>query len=176
MHCGGLPAFLQGRLQGSGAVGLDTTLAPDDSCSPSARPSRQSAECSQRNPASIPPGTPADRTRGLVVDPSPAHSTLRQANTGEEGKGSSSAAAADPVIQEGMAANPGNDEHKTGEPGHALEEVEEYSMELDSMAQCPLCLKEYEVGRMPYQLPCRHLFHKDCLRKWFTTAVLCCPL
>lgn len=40
-------------------------------------------------------------------------------------------------------------------------------------SECPICLLEFEVDVMCRQLPCDHLFHKECIDKWFAVSVYC---
>ncbi|KAF4739587.1 hypothetical protein FOZ63_030818, partial [Perkinsus olseni] len=44
--------------------------------------------------------------------------------------------------------------------------------------ECPICLSQYEDIDTVTHLPCRHLFHLDCLEKWFNRSYShpSCPL
>ena len=32
--------------------------------------------------------------------------------------------------------------------------------------ECTICLSEFSIGECVADLPCKHLFHKDCIEKW----------
>ena len=32
--------------------------------------------------------------------------------------------------------------------------------------QCPVCLKEFEIGTISKTMPCEHSFHKECILPW----------
>eukprot|EP01069_Polyplicarium_translucidae_P008242 Polyplicarium_translucidae@DN3203_c0_g1_i1.p3 len=38
---------------------------------------------------------------------------------------------------------------------------------------CPVCLCEIQLGESILVLPCKHMFHKDCVRLWFKRSVEC---
>ncbi|CAL1142052.1 unnamed protein product [Cladocopium goreaui] len=46
---------------------------------------------------------------------------------------------------------------------------------LESAAECAICLANVEVGEEAVQLPCaaRHTFHDDCAREWLSRNVTC---
>ncbi|XP_027083188.1 uncharacterized protein [Coffea arabica] len=46
----------------------------------------------------------------------------------------------------------------------------------DEVAQCYICLVEYEEGDSVRVLPCRHEYHKACIDKWLKEIHRVCPL
>lgn len=46
----------------------------------------------------------------------------------------------------------------------------------DEVAQCYVCLVEYEEGDSVRVLPCRHEYHKACIDKWLKEIHRVCPL
>uniref|UniRef100_A0A3Q7HSY2 RING-type domain-containing protein n=1 Tax=Solanum lycopersicum TaxID=4081 RepID=A0A3Q7HSY2_SOLLC len=46
----------------------------------------------------------------------------------------------------------------------------------DEVAQCYICLVEYEEGDMLRTLPCHHEFHRTCVDKWLKEIHRVCPL
>ena len=42
-----------------------------------------------------------------------------------------------------------------------------YHMFISGLEQkCPVCLLEYETDEQVKQMPCKHVFHPDCLLVW----------
>merc|ERR1712046_139112 len=41
---------------------------------------------------------------------------------------------------------------------------------------CTICLEDYEDGDIVRELPCGHIFHKDCIDLWLTTKSVACPI
>ncbi|KAJ1961078.1 hypothetical protein IWQ62_003994, partial [Dispira parvispora] len=41
---------------------------------------------------------------------------------------------------------------------------------------CTICLDRFRSGQCVRQLPCKHVFHRDCVDKWLTTKSGVCPL
>ncbi|GBG73420.1 hypothetical protein CBR_g16136 [Chara braunii] len=39
--------------------------------------------------------------------------------------------------------------------------------------ECPVCLEVFETGQSLLRLPCRHLFHIECIRPWFQNDSRC---
>lgn len=39
--------------------------------------------------------------------------------------------------------------------------------------ECAICKCDWEKGDQGIDLPCHHIFHKDCIKKWFETSNLC---
>eukprot|EP00985_Skeletonema_marinoi_P004145 scaffold1811_cov137-Skeletonema_marinoi.AAC.16 len=44
-----------------------------------------------------------------------------------------------------------------------------------SSSCCPICIEEFEPGEKLRVLPCKHLFHIDCIMPWLTERQGCCP-
>ncbi|KAG5185509.1 hypothetical protein JKP88DRAFT_354177 [Tribonema minus] len=42
--------------------------------------------------------------------------------------------------------------------------------------ECSVCLSSFEAGEEVRQLPCKHLYHKACIDKWFESQKDTCPL
>ncbi|XP_015596259.1 E3 ubiquitin-protein ligase RNF181 [Cephus cinctus] len=58
----------------------------------------------------------------------------------------------------------------------ALESLEEKKVTSDDThvsRQCPVCLKEFEIGNLVKTLPCRHTFHKECIVPWLEKTNSC---
>ena len=47
----------------------------------------------------------------------------------------------------------------------ALENLEETKI-TEKNKQCPVCLKEIEIGTVSKTMPCKHSFHKECIMPW----------
>ncbi|CAK9311290.1 unnamed protein product, partial [Citrullus colocynthis] len=46
----------------------------------------------------------------------------------------------------------------------------------DSASDCVVCLSPLTAGHLVRRLPCRHVFHKDCLDGWLHHLNFNCPL
>eukprot|EP00831_Metopus_contortus_P003866 TRINITY_DN11423_c0_g1_i2.p3 TRINITY_DN11423_c0_g1~~TRINITY_DN11423_c0_g1_i2.p3 ORF type:complete len:115 (-),score=16.22 TRINITY_DN11423_c0_g1_i2:225-569(-) len=47
------------------------------------------------------------------------------------------------------------------------EEVTEALLEeFKEMAECSICKEEFKKGEKVYKLPCKHLFHGECILQW----------
>jgi len=40
-------------------------------------------------------------------------------------------------------------------------------------AKCTICLEDYTVGNKVVTLPCLHIFHEKCIKKWFGEKSTC---
>ncbi|XP_019087629.1 PREDICTED: E3 ubiquitin ligase BIG BROTHER-like [Camelina sativa] len=40
--------------------------------------------------------------------------------------------------------------------------------------QCSICLVDYEKGDKMITLPCKHIYHKDCISRWLKENRVCC--
>ena len=68
----------------------------------------------------------------------------------------------------GMWELPGQPE---GLPPPALRsslEILEETKITEKSKQCPVCLKEIEIGTVLKTMPCKHSFHKECIMPWLT--------
>ena len=45
--------------------------------------------------------------------------------------------------------------------------------EKSSGSTCSICLAEYEVSEMLVELPCKHQFHRPCVKEWFKRKNTC---
>eukprot|EP00927_Polykrikos_kofoidii_P071738 TRINITY_DN6796_c0_g1_i1.p1 TRINITY_DN6796_c0_g1~~TRINITY_DN6796_c0_g1_i1.p1 ORF type:complete len:337 (-),score=28.36 TRINITY_DN6796_c0_g1_i1:26-1036(-) len=45
--------------------------------------------------------------------------------------------------------------------------------DVNMSTQCTVCLVGWTANSSWVQLPCRHLFHTDCIRRWFRRSLLC---
>jgi Ring finger domain len=45
--------------------------------------------------------------------------------------------------------------------------------QLDSKNSCSICIARYEVGEEIGTLPCLHMFHNDCIKRWLTQSNTC---
>ncbi|KQK20096.1 E3 ubiquitin-protein ligase RING1-like [Brachypodium distachyon] len=46
-------------------------------------------------------------------------------------------------------------------------------MAADGGAQCAVCMDDFELGASAKQLPCKHVFHKDCILPWLDLHSSC---
>lgn len=46
-------------------------------------------------------------------------------------------------------------------------------MAADGGAQCAVCMDDFELGAAAKQLPCKHVFHKDCILPWLELHSSC---
>ena len=37
---------------------------------------------------------------------------------------------------------------------------------LDAGAQCSICMDDFELSQTVRKLPCDHMYHIDCIKKW----------
>lgn len=54
----------------------------------------------------------------------------------------------------------------------AVENLLEVKVE-DENKQCPICLKQLEVGETLKQMPCLHMFHPACILTWLEKVSHC---
>lgn len=47
-----------------------------------------------------------------------------------------------------------------------LENLEKIEITRENVKQCPICLKDFEVGKTVNLLPCKHSFHHECIIPW----------
>lgn len=66
-----------------------------------------------------------------------------------------------------------NDPNRYGTPPaakSAIEALEDKTVDEDMMsselAQCPVCMDEFELGMVVKQMPCKHVYHSDCIVRW----------
>lgn len=38
---------------------------------------------------------------------------------------------------------------------------------------CPICINNFKLEEILKVLPCNHMFHKECIKQWFTSNVKC---
>lgn len=48
----------------------------------------------------------------------------------------------------------------------AIENLKEIEISSADSKQCPVCLKEFEDGISAKCMPCKHVFHKECIIPW----------
>ncbi|KAJ1257484.1 hypothetical protein BS78_10G000300 [Paspalum vaginatum] len=46
-------------------------------------------------------------------------------------------------------------------------------MQADGGAQCAVCMDDFQLGAAAKQLPCKHVFHKDCILPWLDLHSSC---
>ncbi|KAL3100599.1 hypothetical protein niasHS_001165 [Heterodera schachtii] len=61
----------------------------------------------------------------------------------------------------------GHSSHFLAEPMSKITNGEE------EMHDCAICLAEIEAEQMVVQLPCKHFYHAECLKTWFTGHITC---
>ncbi|XP_065169846.1 E3 ubiquitin-protein ligase RNF181-like [Atheta coriaria] len=42
-----------------------------------------------------------------------------------------------------------------------------------SSVQCPICLKEFDTGLQVKEMPCKHIFHSECILPWLSKTNSC---
>ncbi|KAG9444355.1 hypothetical protein H6P81_015695 [Aristolochia fimbriata] len=50
---------------------------------------------------------------------------------------------------------------------------QEIHTQRDSKESCSICLSDFSVGKEIGRTPCGHIFHPDCIRKWFNRSTSC---
>ncbi|XP_069503947.1 E3 ubiquitin-protein ligase RNF126 [Ambystoma mexicanum] len=55
----------------------------------------------------------------------------------------------------------------------ALPTVQITKEHVDSVLECPVCKEDYKEGETVRQLPCKHLFHNDCIVPWLEQHDTC---
>ncbi|MBA0644872.1 hypothetical protein Goklo_013045 [Gossypium klotzschianum] len=53
------------------------------------------------------------------------------------------------------------------------EMIEKVKVEAGDEEKCMICLEEVEVGFEASQMPCSHVFHDDCIKKWLQQSHYC---
>ncbi|MBA0762273.1 hypothetical protein Gotri_011912 [Gossypium trilobum] len=53
------------------------------------------------------------------------------------------------------------------------EMIEKVKVEAGDEEKCMICLEEVEVGFEASQMPCSHVFHDDCIKKWLKQSHYC---
>jgi hypothetical protein len=38
---------------------------------------------------------------------------------------------------------------------------------------CPICLDDYKIGEVLKIISCKHVFHRDCIKKWLQNNPVC---
>jgi len=46
----------------------------------------------------------------------------------------------------------------------------------ESLSFCLICWNNYEKDDIIRELPCRHIYHKKCIDKWFSMIKIRCPM
>ncbi|XP_043265146.1 E3 ubiquitin-protein ligase RNF181-like isoform X2 [Colletes gigas] len=55
----------------------------------------------------------------------------------------------------------------------AIENLKEIEIGSLDSKQCPVCLKDLEVGISAKCMPCKHVFHKECIIPWLEKTNSC---
>lgn len=55
----------------------------------------------------------------------------------------------------------------------AIENLPEVKIESADAKQCPVCLKQFETGDKASLMPCRHMFHQECILPWLKKTNSC---
>jgi hypothetical protein len=55
-------------------------------------------------------------------------------------------------------------------PSRQIEEIETEKKE------CNVCIEAYRKGDYVIELPCKHLFHKECIKQWLCKEKINCPV
>lgn len=42
--------------------------------------------------------------------------------------------------------------------------------------QCNICIEDYKINDFVTELPCKHLFHKECIENWLCKEKISCPV
>lgn len=67
-------------------------------------------------------------------------------------------------------------EKKPNDSNASLEKLVEVSGDELIGEQCTVCLTDFEAGDEAAQLPCGHIFHRACIKKWLSECRTACPL
>ncbi|XP_026330304.1 E3 ubiquitin-protein ligase RNF181 [Hyposmocoma kahamanoa] len=55
---------------------------------------------------------------------------------------------------------------------NAIANLQEFIMEND-VKNCPICLKDFNIGEKALEMPCHHLFHAACILTWLERTNSC---
>ncbi|KAL2542958.1 RING/U-box superfamily protein [Abeliophyllum distichum] len=129
-------------------LGLNTTSPLQDSTNPHQEESQN-------------PDTPSEsRDRIVLINP------LTQGMVVIEGSGTG----LDSLFREMFLS-------KDGQPPASKASIEAMtSVEItgnENDEECVICLEEWEVGQMATEMPCKHRFHGNCIKKWLETHGSC---
>lgn len=47
---------------------------------------------------------------------------------------------------------------------------------LEKETDCSICFEKIEAGEKIYNIPCKHIFHKECMTKWIQRRKKTCPM
>jgi len=52
-------------------------------------------------------------------------------------------------------------------------EVIEFKDDNANKGQCPVCIKDFEKGNTAKVMPCKHVFHRECIEPWLEKTNSC---
>lgn len=55
----------------------------------------------------------------------------------------------------------------------AVEGLKDIKVDSSNTDQCPVCLKEFDRNTTAKSMPCRHVFHKECIIPWLLKTNSC---
>ncbi|XP_066581916.1 E3 ubiquitin-protein ligase RNF181 [Prorops nasuta] len=55
----------------------------------------------------------------------------------------------------------------------AVDNLPDVTITSDDTKQCPVCLKDFDVGSQAKRMPCRHMFHNECIVPWLQKTNSC---
>ncbi|XP_012284004.1 E3 ubiquitin-protein ligase RNF181-like [Orussus abietinus] len=55
----------------------------------------------------------------------------------------------------------------------AIDGLKEVNITDENSKQCPICLKEFDIGITVKLLPCQHSFHNECILPWLGKTNTC---
>ena len=61
-------------------------------------------------------------------------------------------------------------------PEAVIDAVDYLRLNADGPSSCPICLEHFRVGNRRTTLPCMHLFHSECMKRWLTGGSDKCPV
>ena len=56
-----------------------------------------------------------------------------------------------------------------------IELLHDYELKEKENDSCAICVSDFEIGEMVTMIPCSHLFHSECIKKWLMIN-LSCPI
>lgn len=55
----------------------------------------------------------------------------------------------------------------------AIKNLQEIEIGASDSKECPVCLKEFEAGIVAKRMPCKHIFHQECIIPWLEKTNSC---
>jgi len=65
-----------------------------------------------------------------------------------------------------------DDEHKEGLPKEFFDKIKKMKMG-NSRRDCSVCYNSFKKGEKIRKLPCKHIFHDECIKPWLEKNITC---